>query len=192
MLNPQLWWRRRAQQRLIDKQLPDMLMRMAVALKAGTAFSQVMSQVSVHSKGVLASEFERANQEIASGKPADEVLEAMAKRVGSADLTLAVLAINVHSRAGGNLSEALVSIANRIRERVKLRDEIRTLTTQTRASGWFLTVIPLALAVVLFFLTPDYFRPAFLSVGGAVVSVAVATILILGNIVMYRMGEVEV
>ena len=192
MLSPQVWLAQRRRNKQLDHQLPDTLMQIAAAMKSGASFGQVMSNLTFKSHGILSEEFQRVNQELREGRPQEEVLNAMAKRVGNKDLSLAVLAINVHTRSGGNLSEALQSIAERVRERVRLRDEIKTLTTQTRFSGYILTAIPLGLAVLLFFASPDYFRPLLHSQLGALLFILGGALLIVGNLIMYRMGEVEV
>jgi tight adherence protein B len=192
MLGIDDWLRRRREMRQLDRQLPDALMQIAVALRAGGAFSQILNQIAIKGKGPLAEEFTRVNKEIQEGRPQEEALNAMVKRVGHRDLELAVMAINVHSRAGGNLSEALVSIAERVRDRVRLRDEIQTLTTTTRYSAYFLTLIPIGLAVLLFFIEPNYFRPFLQSQLGGFLLTLGAALLIVGNFIMYRMGEIKV
>jgi tight adherence protein B len=192
MLSPSEWWGRRRRNRELDRQLPDVLYQMAVAMKAGRSFTEVLSMVHAKGVGLLSDEFARANQELRSGRDQEEVLEEMAKRVGNKDLELAVVAINVQSRVQGNLSEALTTIAERIRDRVRLRDEVRTLTIQTRASGYILTIIPIALAIFLFFVAPGYDRPLLTTPLGGLLYTLVAVLLVLGNIVMYRMGAVDV
>ena len=170
--------------RAFDKQLGDTIILLSNALKAGYSFAQAISTVSKTSSPPIADEFARATREMALGINVDDALNHMVKRNSSEDFDLMVTAVQIHRVVGGNLAEILDTIAHTIRERVRIKGEIRTLTAQARASGWIITILPIALAGILTVISPDYFKPMFhetlgiimLSVGGFFMAVGFAVI----------------
>lgn len=85
----------------------------------------------------------------------------MVQRVGSEDLELVVMAVLIQRQVGGNLSAILESIAETIRERSRIRGEIRTLTAQGRISGLVISMLPFAIAAFIFMINPEYIMPLF-------------------------------
>jgi tight adherence protein B len=125
-----------------------------------------------------------ALQEMNWGTPTEEALLNMAARVNSEDLELVVTAVLIQRQVGGNLAEVLDNIATTIRERVRIKGEIKTLTAQGRISGLIIGLLPILLTAVIYFLNPAYIKPLFASKTGlTMVSFAVlAQILGLGLI----------
>lgn len=170
--------------RAFDKQLGDTIILLSNALKAGYSFAQAVSTVSKTASPPIADEFSRATREMALGISVDDALNHMVKRNVSEDFDLMVTAVQIHRIVGGNLAEILDTIAHTIRERVRIKGEIRSLTAQARASGWIITVLPLALAGMLTVISPDYFNPMFhqtlgivmLGIGGFSMAVGFALI----------------
>ena len=85
----------------------------------------------------------------------------MTRRVRSEDFELMATAISIQHQVGGNLAEILDSIAFTIRERVRIKGEIRTLTAQQRMSGYVVAGLPIGLAAILFVIAPTFFAPMF-------------------------------
>jgi tight adherence protein B len=109
----------------------------------------------------------------------------MVRRVKSDDLELMATAISIQHTVGGNLAEILDSIAFTIRERVRIKGEIRTLTAQQRLSGYVVGFLPIGLAGFLFIAAPDFMKPMFdsrVAVGGLPLGVI---ILALGGFSMF-------
>src|SRR3972149_744020 len=104
----------------------------------------------------ISDEFRRVIQEMQIGIPMETALENLLRRIPSDDLDFVITAINVQREVGGNLSEILDNISFTIRERVRIKGEIRVLTSQVRISGTFLSLIPFFLTLVLWFLNPEY------------------------------------
>jgi len=101
-------------------------------------------------------------------------------------------AYSIHRTVGGNLAEILDNIAYTIRERVRIKGEIATLTAQARASGTLITFLPIVLATFMYFVTPTYFRPMFDSfIGWALIAVGIFMIFI-GNLIIRRVVAIEV
>jgi tight adherence protein B len=129
----------------------------------------------------------------------EKALENLLRRIPSEDLDFVVTAVNVQREVGGNLSEILDTISFTIRERVRIKGEIRVMTASVRASGGILSLIPVGLALALWFLSPEYIGEFFAENGFSpqplcgIIAVAVVVGLILaGYFVMMKIADIEV
>ena len=168
---PRFYVRRRQGGRLksFNKQLPDTITLLANALRAGSSFLQAIELVVRESRPPIATEFQRVIREVNLGLPFEQALQNMVRRVKSDDLDLMVTAISIQYQVGGNLAEILDSIAYTIRERVRIKGEIQTLTAQQRISGYVVAFLPIGLASFLFIIAPSFMAPMFdpaVNVGG--------------------------
>jgi tight adherence protein B len=162
-LIPRFWLSRRKSGRLnaFNKQLPDTITLIANALRAGSSFLQAIELVVRESRPPVSTEFGRVIREVNLGLAFEVALENMVRRVRSDDLELMATAIAIQHTVGGNLAEILDSIAFTIRERVRIKGEIRTLTAQQRLSGYVVGFLPIALAGFLFIAAPGFMDPMF-------------------------------
>jgi tight adherence protein B len=162
-LLPRFWLSRRKAGRLnaFNKQLPDTITLLANALRAGSSFLQAIELVVRESRPPISTEFSRVIREVNLGLPFEQALENMVRRVRSDDLELMATAISIQHTVGGNLAEILDSIAYTIRERVRIKGEIRTLTAQQRLSGYVVGFLPIGLAGFLFIAAPHFMDPMF-------------------------------
>jgi tight adherence protein B len=155
---PRFWLKRRQGKRLseFDKQLPDTITLLANSLRAGSSFLQAIELVTRESGPPLSEEFERVVREMNLGQTLNQALNNLVRRVASEDLELMVTAIIIQSQVGGNLANVLDAIAFTIRERVRIKGEINTLTAMQRYSGYVLMLLPVALGGFLFLIAPTY------------------------------------
>jgi tight adherence protein B len=160
---PRFWLGRRKSGRLnaFNKQLPDTITLLANGLRAGSSFLQAVELVVRESRPPVSTEFSRVIREVNLGLPFEQAMENMVRRVRSDDLELMATAINIQHTVGGNLAEILDSIAFTIRERVRIKGEIRTLTAQQRLSGYVVGFLPIGLAGFLFVAAPQFMEPMF-------------------------------
>ena len=160
---PKFWLGRRKSGRLnaFNKSLPDTITLIANALRAGSSFLQAIELVVRESRPPISTEFGRVIREVNLGLPFEQALENMVRRVRSDDLELMATAISIQYQVGGNLAEILDSIAYTIRERVRIKGEIRTLTAQQRMSGYVVGFLPIGLAGFLFIAAPNFMEPMF-------------------------------
>jgi len=160
---PRFWLGRRKSSRLnaFNKMLPDTITLIANALRAGSSFLQAIELVVREARPPITTEFGRVIREVNLGLPFDTALENMVRRVRSDDFELMATAISIQHQVGGNLAEILDSIAFTIRERVRIKGEIRTLTAQQRMSGYVVAGLPIGLAAILFVIAPTFFKPMF-------------------------------
>jgi len=186
-LLPRFWLKRRQNGRLsaFNKQLPDTITLIANALRAGSSFLQAIELVVRESRPPISTEFARVIREVNLGLPFEQALENMVRRVKSDDLELMATAISIQYTVGGNLAEILDSIAFTIRERVRIKGEIRTLTAQQRLSGYVVGFLPIGLAGFLFVAAPNFMEPMFFNPPGILGLPAGVIILALGGFMMF-------
>jgi tight adherence protein B len=184
---PRFWLGRRKSGRLnsFNKQLPDTITLIANALRAGSSFLQAIELVVRESRPPISTEFGRVIREVNLGLPFDQALENMVRRVRSDDLELMATAISIQHQVGGNLAEILDSIAYTIRERVRIKGEIRTLTAQQRLSGYVVGFLPIGLAGFLFIAAPRFMDPMFMNPPGILGLPAGVIILLFGGFMMF-------
>ena len=181
------WLGRRKSGRLnaFNKQLPDTITLLANALRAGSSFLQAIELVVRESRPPVSTEFGRVIREVNLGLPFEQALENMVRRVRSDDLELMATAISIQHTVGGNLAEILDSIAYTIRERVRIKGEIKTLTAQQRLSGYVVGFLPIGLAGFLFVAAPNFMEPMFANPPAVLGLPAGVVILIFGGFMMF-------
>ena len=198
---PRFYVKRRQGGRLnsFNKQLPDTITLLANALRAGSSFLQAIELVVRESRPPISTEFGRVIREVNLGLPFESALVNLVRRVKSEDLDLMVTAISIQYQVGGNLAEILDSIAYTIRERVRIKGEIRTLTAQQRISGYVVAFLPIGLAGILFLIAPSFMTPMFdpaVNVGGiptGLILMAVAgTMMFIGFMIIRKIVDIEV
>jgi tight adherence protein B len=177
-----------------NDQLGDMLNLMVNGLRAGYSTMQAMEAVSRELPTPISDEFHRVVQEMQIGIPMEKALDNLLRRIPSDDLDFVVTAINVQREVGGNLSEILDTISFTIRERVRIKGEIRVMTAQVRTSGLVLSLIPVFLTLALWFISPEYIG-SFFDRGPLCGWLAVGTVvgmIIAGYFVMMKIADIEV
>jgi len=197
MFLPRFYVRRQQNQRLhrFDDQLADMLNLMVNGLRAGYSSAQAMEAVSRELPPPISDEFRRVIQEMQLGLPMQKALENLLRRIPSDDLDLVVAAMNVQREVGGNLAEILDTISHTIRERVRIKGEIRVLTSQVTYSGRFLSMMPLFIFAALWILNRPYmmmfFEPDTRVVG--IIMLSIGGLMILsGSLVMRKIANIDV
>ncbi|HEX6385470.1 MAG TPA: type II secretion system F family protein [Anaerolineae bacterium] len=139
-----------------DNQLSDTLNLWVNALRSGYSVLQAMETIATELPPPVSKEFERVVQEVRLGLSLSQALANMYRRVPSEDLDLVITAVNIQREVGGNLAEILDTISYTIRERVRIKGEIRTLTAQGRISGWIVGLLPVGLGLILYLINPGY------------------------------------
>jgi len=187
---PSFLVRSRIKKRLktVNSQLGDTIAILSNALKAGHSFFQAVDSVSRETTGPISEEFIKLQKEINFGVNTETALENMVNRVGSDDLELMVTAVLIQRQIGGNLAEILDNISSTIRQRVKMKGEIRALTAQGRLSGYIIAGLPLLLGGMMAVISPDQIKLLFseplgwVMIGAAIVSETIG-IIVVGKIV---------
>ena len=165
---PRVYVRLRQSKRLnqFNDQLGDAINQMSNGLRAGYSVMQAMDSVASELPSPISSEFLRVVQEMQLGLSMERSLDNMLRRMASEDLDLMITAINVQREVGGNLADILDVISFTIRERVRIKGEIRTLTAQGRVSAYVITFLPIGLTLLLLVLNREYIMKLFSSACG--------------------------
>lgn len=155
---PLMYLRRRRTRRVraFEAQLPDSLQFISRAMRAGHAFSVSLEMLHKEFPEPLGGEFRRTFEEQNLGLPIDVALQKLARRVPLIDVQFFVAAVLLQKRTGGNLAEILDKLATIIRERFKLRGQIRSISAHGRLSSLVLTAIPAVVAVMMYFVNRDH------------------------------------
>lgn len=194
---PRLYVKNQQSKRLIrfNDQLPDMINLMVNGLRAGYSTMQAMEAVSKELPPPICDEFRRVVQEMQLGVSMEKALENLLRRIPSEDLDFVITAINVQREVGGNLAEIMEVISYTIRERIRIKGDIRVLTSQVMYSGRMLSLMPVGLLCILWFLNRDYVMEFFNKDVGFCAWLplcAAGGLIIVGYTVMTRIGNIEV
>lgn len=149
-------WRRKKRLNKFLEHLPDALDLMSRALSAGHAFAESLHMVATEMPEPIATEFRKTYEEQNLGLSLKLALENFSQRVPLLDLRLCITAIMIQRETGGNLAEILEKVAHTIRERFRIMEDLKTLTTSSRMSAWILCGLPIFVALTVTFLNPDY------------------------------------
>ncbi len=156
-------------------QLPDMLQLLAGTLRAGYSLMQGVEAVSTEVTDPMGHELRRIVTESRLGRPLEDALQASAERMDSPDFQWAVMAIGIQREVGGNLAELLLTVADTMVQRERLRRDVAALTAEGKISAIVLGLLPLGLGLAMWMLNPEYISVLFdttfgnILLGGAIV-----------------------
>jgi tight adherence protein B len=176
--------------RVFDASLPQAMEMMANAMKAGQSVAQSLGAVTDNAGPPVSDEFGLARREVELGASVESALNNMVKRIGSADLRLMVMVVTIQHSVGGDLPAILTTLADTMKQRAEVKEEILAATAQSRATSFIITLLPIVAAVLLYFLVPDYFRPMFTSLLGWVILAFAALLLFIGNLLIRRLTAI--
>ncbi len=191
---PGLYAKRLERKRLsaFQEQLPDVLTLLVGTLRSGYGMPSALSTVGKQMPAPASEEFDRVVREIGLGLPAVQALRNLVRRVRSDDLDLVVTAITIQHEVGGNLAVILETISDTIRERVRLKAQLRTLTVQHRLTRSILTALPFVLAVIIYFLNPEYMLALFTPGPTLIIPIASVAFIVIGWIALGRLSQIEI
>jgi tight adherence protein B len=184
--------KRRARLRRFEELFPECLEFVARSMRAGHAFSVSLEMIHREFQEPLAGEFRRTFEEHNLGLPLEVALQKLAKRVPSLDVHFFVSAVLLQKRTGGNLAEILDKLAYVIRERFKLRGRIRAVSAHGKMTGVALTCIPIGVAILMFFVNPDYVNFFFTDEVGNMMIGAAAALQLIGYGIIKKIVSIEV
>ncbi|MBN1921393.1 MAG: type II secretion system F family protein [Anaerolineae bacterium] len=194
LFGPRIYIKQRQSSRLkaFDGQLGDGLNLMVNSLRAGYSTLQAMDVISKEMPEPIAKEFGRVVMELQLGIDFDTAMQNLMRRMPSPDLDLMITAMSVQREVGGNLAEVLDAISFTIRERVRIKGEIKVLVSQGRFTGYLLTVLPFALAGFLYMYNPDFIGPMFQDPCGWIMIGVSLVLIALGYFVINKIISIEV
>ena len=178
--------------RKFNLQLVDTLVSMSNALKAGFSISQTFESVARDGENPIAQEFGVFLQQTRVGVSFSDGLDSLQKRVESEDLQLVCLAIETARQTGGNLTEIFEQISATIRERMRIENRIRTLTSQGKLQGIVVGSMPILIGIALLIVDPGMMLPFLHSLTGVIVIASVITLVTLGGLIIRKIIRIDV
>lgn len=167
-----------------EEQFPEAVELVARSLRAGHPFSASLKLASEECEQPVQGEFRQVFEEQRLGLPLDDALIGLAQRVDMVDTRIFVTAVMIQREVGGNLAEVLDNLSHLIRERFKLRGQLRTLTAEGRMSMYVLLALPPVLAAIMYVLNREYIMTLFETPVGSTLLVVSAVLQFLGYLWM--------
>lgn len=191
---PYLYVCRRRSQRLnkIERQLPDALDLIGRALRAGHAFATGVKMTGDEMPEPIASEFRLTHEEVNFGVSLQQALLNMAARTPSTDLRYFVVAVLIQRETGGNLTEVLGNLAMLMRERFKLLEKVRVLSSEGKLSAWVLGLLPFGVAGMINIINPRFLGVLWTDPMGRQMVGAALFMMFLGALWMRRIIRIHV
>lgn len=191
---PILYVARERRKRLLkfNAQLPDTLDLLSRSLAVGHAFSESLHQVALEMPDPIAAEFRITFEEQKLGLSTKAALDGMTERVPLPDLRLCVTAMHIQRETGGNLAEILEKVSQTIRERFKLMEDFRTMTTGARGSAWILCGLPFIIVFLITVLNPEYISVLLHDQRGHYILAAAAILQLLGIVTIRKILNIRV
>ncbi|MDO8589089.1 MAG: type II secretion system F family protein [Armatimonadota bacterium] len=174
-----------------NDQIADALSLISSSLRSGYSFMRAMQVVSTEMPAPISEEFGRVIDECNVGVPTEDALSHLVARMHSYDMELVVTAVNIQIQLGGNLAEILDTIAETIRERVRINGEIAALTADGRLSGVILIALPIFLTLVIQFIAPQYLAPLLTRTVGHYMLIGAGASMIFGALVIRKMLQID-
>ncbi len=190
---PYLYVKRRASQRMMrfEELFPEAIDLLARALKAGHAFTTGLAMVAEEMDDPIGPEFRLVYDRQNFGMPLAEALKEFARRIPILDAKFFVTAVLTQREAGGNLAEVLENLGSVIRDRFKVKRQVRVVTAHARITGWVLAGLPPCAAIVMFAIVPDHMKTLVTDPLGIRMVVGALVLQLLGTLIIKRLVNVE-
>ena len=182
---------RKKRQQTFQKQLGESLVIMSNCIKSGFTFLQAMESIANDMQPPISTEFAKVLREMRFGVNKNDALRHMVDRVKNEDLKLLVSAVLTAEQVGGNLSDILDIISNTVRDRIKIKQEIRVLTAQGKVSGFIIGLLPVFILLMVMILNPTYFKGFFGSSIGQIMIVVSVLMEAIGFFVINKIIDIE-
>lgn len=184
-------FRRGRRLQLFEEQFPEAVDLIARSLRAGHAFTTGLGIAAEELPPPVGLEFKRVYDEQNFGLSLPDALRAMGTRVPVLDARFFVTAVLTQRESGGNLAEVLNNLSSVMRERFKVKRQIRVVSAHGRLSGWILALLPPLLATVLFLIQPDFMRVLIDDPIGIRLVMAAVVLQLIGTYVISRLVRID-
>lgn len=177
--------------RAFEEQFPEAIDLIARSLRAGHTFTAGLGIAAEEIPAPVGLEFRRVHDEQNFGMALSDALRAMARRVPVLDARFFVTAVLTQREAGGNLAEVLDNLSRVMRERFKVKRQIRVVSAHGRITAWVLSLLPLGLAAVLYTVSPQFLRVLVDDPIGARLAMLAVALQVTGMIIISKLVQVE-
>jgi len=188
------WLKRRktSRQRKMESQLVEVLQMLSSGLRAGFGLLQALEASAEQTPAPLSVELRRTLRDTAMGASVEQALTSLNERVGSSDFDIVITAILIQRSVGGNLAEILDNVQHTMRERERIRGEIRTLTSQQRMTGYVIGGIPIGLLIIFMIISPEFTSQLFTDPLGRMMLAGAAVSEVIGFLVIQKIVNIEI
>lgn len=173
-------------------QMPDAIMLVGGALRAGSSLSAALTQMVAEMRPPISQEFDLFLREQRLGVPFEEALDSFEARLNIEEMALLSAALRVSRETGGNLAETLERLADTLRQKLTLEGKIRALTAQGKLQGVIVGLLPIGLMLVLFHMEPVAMHPLLYSWYGWVTLGFIAVMELIGAIIIRKIVNIDV
>jgi len=182
---------KKKRQELFTKQLGEALIIIGNCLKGGFSFQQAMESITSDMLPPISSEFGIAVREMKYGLSLEEALAHMSSRIKNRDFDLFASAVLTSAQVGSNLSEILDSISFTIKDRIRIKQEVRVLTSSGRISGWIIGLLPIFLLMILMIINPAYVSIFFNSQIGMIMLIVSVLLEVTGFLIIKKIADIK-
>ena len=184
--------RRNARFRKFRENFPDVLDSLARALRAGYPLSAAMEMIAAETSPPVSEEMRRTSAEANLGRGWPKALESLSARMPLLEVNMFISAVQLHARTGGKLSEVMAGLAENMRETIALQGEVRALAAHGKLTGLVLTIMPVAIALMMMYVSPGYMQALFDHPWGKnLIGIAIVCLL-LAHVVIRRIVDIQV
>jgi tight adherence protein B len=181
-----IWFKGKKRTKAFENQLPDMLITLAAALKAGHSFKQGLQTVVDEGRPPASKELKRVLTEAQLGRPIDESLTEMAQRLGSKNFEFVITAVSIQRQVGGSLAGLIDMVADTVRQRQQFIRKVRGLTAMGRAGSYVLVGLPFVIAAAITLMNSDYMSPLYHSSTGHKLIAVGLTMMAIGSLLLKK------
>lgn len=185
-------WLKRRRIKAFEQQMPDALMAIAGAMRAGASLPLAIESMVREQQPPISQEFALVLREHRLGVSLDEAFEHLGDRVPSQELVLVLSAMRIAREVGGNLAETLDRLADTLRKKFAMEGKIAALTAQGKLQGWVVGLLPFAMAAVLYKMEPQAIYPLFHSILGWIVVGVILLMEFLGVMMIRKIVSIDV
>jgi tight adherence protein B len=175
-----------------EKSFPEAIDLLGRSIRAGHALNSGLEVIAEELADPVSTEFRQVFEEQKFGLPLRDSLMAMADRIPLVDTRIFVTAVLIQRESGGSLAEILDNISYTIRERFKIRRQLKVYTAQGRMTGYLLAVLPIVMAVIIYTVSPEYMSVLFEESMGRFALGAAAVLQILGYLSIRKIIDIDI
>lgn len=174
------------------KMFPDVLDMIVRSVRSGFPLNTAIKMVAENMEPPVSTEFRQVADEVALGMSMDQALHRLSERVDEPDIHFFVVVLNVQAETGGNLAEIISNLSGIIRKRKQLRQKIKAMTSEGRATAWVLGALPVVVFLAISYLNPKFFEPLYDSLTGNIVLVSAVALIGLTFWVVNQMVDIDI
>jgi len=179
-------------QKLLERQLPDILDFIARSMQAGHDFNSALKLAAMESPMPISGEFQLVFDEVNFGGTIHHSMEGLSQRIDCSDVRYFAIAVLINREIGGDISSLLKNVATLIRDRLTFKDTVYAMTAEGRVSAIILGVMPFLIGVLIFYVSPGFVDVLWTDPAGQKMFIYAFLLMLFGGFWMYRLVQIKV